>query len=104
MREELKKGKEYCVGQFKKRASDYDSWLKQTQSQLKQVSAQANESERHDLHCRIQDRWGGGARNRLPSNSRSLSLLSYIWYLGVDRAGGTVYTRPQFVKPNGQMA
>ncbi len=55
MREELKKGKEYCVGQFKQRASGYDSQLKQTQSQLKQVSAQANESERHDLHCRIQD-------------------------------------------------
>ncbi len=55
MREELKKGKEYCVGQFKKRASHYDSRLKQTQSQLKQVSARANESERHDLHCRIQD-------------------------------------------------
>jgi len=44
MREELKKGQEYCVGQLKKRASDYDAQLKQVQSQLKKVSAQAGDS------------------------------------------------------------
>lgn len=55
MREELKKGQEYCVAQYKKRASDYETKLKQAQSQLKQVSAHADESQRHDMHCRIQN-------------------------------------------------
>ena len=55
MRQALKNGREYCVKQFKQRAAEYDAQLKQSQSQLKQVSETSGDSARHNLHCNIQN-------------------------------------------------
>ena len=55
MREALKRGRELCVKHYKQRISDYDSQLKQAQSQLKKISDRGEDSGRHDLHCRIQN-------------------------------------------------
>src|SRR5207245_10052250 len=54
MREALKRGRELCVKHYKQRISDYDSQLKQAQSQLKKISDREEDAGRHDWHCRIQ--------------------------------------------------
>jgi hypothetical protein len=55
VRDALRRGRELCVRDYKRRVLDYDSQAKQAQSQLKQISDRGDDSMRHDLHCRIQN-------------------------------------------------
>lgn len=55
MREYLKNAEDYCVAQFRKRAEDYESQVRQTQGQLRRVSARVDDDRRKELHCRIQN-------------------------------------------------
>lgn len=51
----LEEGRKSCVGEFKARAKEYDGKVDQRQKQLKLVSANVNDSQRHNLHCDIQN-------------------------------------------------
>lgn len=55
MREYLNSAQDYCVGQFKKATKQYDTQIQQAQTELKRVNVKADSSQRHDLHCRIQN-------------------------------------------------
>ncbi|MEW5975982.1 MAG: M48 family metalloprotease [Acidobacteriota bacterium] len=55
MREYLKQSREYCVDQFKEHAKEHDKDLERVQARLKSDSARLNESQRHELHCQIQN-------------------------------------------------
>ncbi len=55
MRQYLEQSQNYCVDQFKNRAKQYDTQLRQAQDELKQRSAGLNDSIRHGMHCRIQN-------------------------------------------------
>lgn len=55
MREYLKAARESCVKRFEKRAADREKELRGIQDDLKRKTARLSESERHDLHCQIQN-------------------------------------------------
>lgn len=54
MREYLQKGEVYCVDQFKGHAEKYKAELEQVQKDLKQRGSSIVDSERHSIHCKIQ--------------------------------------------------
>ncbi len=55
MRNYLEQARKYCVGQYKKKSDQYSADLKRLEGNLKQVSATASDTQRHDLHCQIQN-------------------------------------------------
>jgi hypothetical protein len=55
MRTYLKQAQDLCVKEFKRRREQLSSQLAKTQRELKEGSARLTESQRHDLHCRIQE-------------------------------------------------
>src|SRR5579884_1382707 len=55
MRTYLEQARRYCVGQYKKKSDQYSADLKRLEGNLKQVSATASDTQRHDLHCQIQN-------------------------------------------------
>jgi Zn-dependent protease with chaperone function len=57
MRARLKQNQESCVREFKRRCDQLNSQLNQAQRQLnlRESTATLSESQRHDLHCRIQE-------------------------------------------------
>ena len=55
VRDGLKQGREMCVSRFKHKASQYGKDIEQAQKKLKDEAKQITTSERHDLHCRIQN-------------------------------------------------
>jgi len=55
MREYLETAEDYCVDTFRARADQYEAQARDTQSQLRRVSARVDEERRKELHCRIQN-------------------------------------------------
>ena len=55
IRDGLKRGEDMCVSRFKNQASQYGKEVGQAQKQLKDDGKQVTESERHELHCKIQN-------------------------------------------------
>lgn len=55
MRSYLKDARERCVDRFKQRREQYERDLQRTQEELRRRTARLTESERHELHCRIQN-------------------------------------------------
>ncbi len=55
MRLLLAQSRDSCVNKFKRRSAEYESEAKDAQHQLKRVRASDDESERHALHCKIQN-------------------------------------------------
>jgi Zn-dependent protease with chaperone function len=55
VRDELKRAREMCVSRFKEKSKQYDKEIQRAQKQLKDRGARITESERHDLHCKIQN-------------------------------------------------
>src|SRR5215467_2536501 len=55
MRTHVKQAQDSCVKEFKHRCDQLNSQLSKVQRQLKEDSAKLSESQRHDLHCRIQE-------------------------------------------------
>jgi peptidase M48-like protein len=51
----LEEGRTSCVGKFRARVKQYGDRLDQQQKQLKLVSAKVNDTDRHNLHCDIQN-------------------------------------------------
>ena len=56
IREGLKRGEDVCVNRFKQEASQYGKEIEQAQKQLKGDGAKITGAQRHELHCKIQDR------------------------------------------------
>ena len=54
-REGLKRGQEICVSRFKEKAAQYRKEIEQVQKQLKNDRGEITESQRRELHCKIQD-------------------------------------------------
>jgi hypothetical protein len=54
-RDELKRGRELCVRQFKEKASQYGKQIEKAQKLLKDRGKRLGETERHELHCKIQN-------------------------------------------------
>lgn len=55
MRELLENGKSSCVGKFNHQADQYKSEIKNDEAYLQKVTATVSQSERHNLHCEIQN-------------------------------------------------
>jgi Zn-dependent protease with chaperone function len=55
VREGLKRAGEICVSRFKEKSKQYGREIEQAQKQLKDKGGKITETERHDLHCRIQN-------------------------------------------------
>ena len=55
MRSLLEKGKSICLGEIKKRADQYSYEIRHDESHLQKVSATITNSQRHNLHCKIQN-------------------------------------------------
>lgn len=55
VRDGLKRGQELCVSRFKQKSSQYSKEIEQAQKQLKDRGGKITESDRHDLHCKIQN-------------------------------------------------
>ncbi len=55
LRDGLKQGREMCVNRFKQKASQYGKEIEEAQKQLKDKARQITTSQRHDLHCKIQN-------------------------------------------------
>ena len=53
IRDGLKRGLELCVSGFKQKSSEYGKQIDQAQKELKKK--QITESQRHELHCKIQN-------------------------------------------------
>lgn len=53
-RKALEQAKTYCVAQFKQKAKTYGDEVNGSQKQLKKVSANVSDTERHNMHCDIQ--------------------------------------------------
>jgi hypothetical protein len=54
-RDGLKRSGQICVSRFKDKSKQYGKETEQAQKQLKDRGAKITESERHDLHCKIQN-------------------------------------------------
>jgi hypothetical protein len=54
-RDAMKRGQEMCVKQFRDKAAQYGKEIEQAQKELKDKGARITESERHELHCKIQN-------------------------------------------------
>jgi peptidase M48-like protein len=54
-REGLKRAQQICVGRFKDKAEQYGKEIEQAQKQLKNAADEITESQRRELHCKIQD-------------------------------------------------
>jgi peptidase M48-like protein len=54
-REAMKKTRASCIARFKARAKQYDSEMRSVQSDLKHANARNDDSERHAMHCKIQN-------------------------------------------------
>jgi hypothetical protein len=55
VREGLKRASDICVRRFKEKSKQYGKEIEQAQKQLKEKGGKITESERHDLHCKIQN-------------------------------------------------
>jgi gas vesicle protein len=55
VRDGLKEAGEICVSRFKEKSKQYDKAIEKVQKQLKDKKNQISESERHALHCMIQN-------------------------------------------------
>jgi Zn-dependent protease with chaperone function len=62
MRQYLNQAQDYCVGQFKSRAGQYEAQLRSDQQTLRNVKA---ETDRHRLHCDIQNTRAEAVQARL---------------------------------------
>ena len=51
----LEEGRQSCTARFKARAKEYNDELQQSQKGLKNVSARTDDTERHNVHCKIQN-------------------------------------------------
>ncbi|HKV24219.1 MAG TPA: M48 family metalloprotease [Candidatus Acidoferrum sp.] len=66
-RNALKQGKDFCVARFKEHAKQYGKQIDAAQKDLKARTATMNETQRKDVHCRIQN------LELLQSEARALS-------------------------------
>jgi Zn-dependent protease with chaperone function len=55
MRTHVRESQDYCTTNAKIRAKKYDNDIEDRTAELKRLSKNINESERHDLHCQIQE-------------------------------------------------
>jgi len=55
MRTYLEGARDYCVNQFKARATQHGKELEEVQDELRRTSRRLDDSARHNLHCRIQN-------------------------------------------------
>ncbi len=76
----LEEGRKSCVGEFKARAKQYNDKMDQEQKQLKLVSAKASDTQRHDLHCDIQN-------YRAQELEADQLGIQYAWNSGYDPTG-----------------
>jgi hypothetical protein len=56
MRDYLERSEDACVKGFKQQSKSLDKELQERRSELQRKSAKLSEPERHDLHCKIQNR------------------------------------------------
>jgi Zn-dependent protease with chaperone function len=65
MREYLKKAEDYCAGSFDERSKEYEKQLASDRSQLQARAAGLTESDRHALHCSVQNNRAAMIRARI---------------------------------------